>query len=187
MQMLYIDTPIASAAWKIWRSRTVLMRLTPARNPGEHTRESEMATENKGFDLKKPVLMLSAAVIVLGAAPALADDWTDITTGVTVPVDTAHAANGSPGDIKIDTGGSISFSKSGTNTTPQPAVTINSNNSFNQITGTSVSVNNTDQAVGILVDLSNQTLDANNHSTSCGALPMPCHTTTGSIAAGTIN
>jgi len=146
-----------------------------------------MATENKGFDLKKPVLMLSAAVIVLGAVPASADDWTDITTGVTVPVDTAHAANGLPGDIKIDTGGSISFSKSGTFTTPQAAVTINSNNSFNQITGTSVSVNNTDQAVGILVDLSNQSLDANNDSTSCGALPIPCHTTEGIIEAGTIN
>jgi hypothetical protein len=146
-----------------------------------------MATENKGFDLKKPVLMLSAAVIVLGAAPALADDWTDITTGVTVPVDTAHAANGLPGDIKIDTGGSINFSKSGTFTTPQAAVTINSNNSFNQVAGTAVSVNNTDQAVGILVDLSNQSLDASNDSTSCGALPIPCHTTEGIIEAGAIN
>ncbi len=146
-----------------------------------------MATENKGFDLKKPVLMLSAAVIVLGAAPASADNWTDITTALTVPVDTAHAANGSPGDIKIDTGGGITVSKSGTNTVPEPAITINSNNSFNQIGGTTVANNNTDQAVGILVDLSNQNLDATNDSTSCGALPAPCHTTEGIIEAGTIN
>ena len=87
--IFYIVPPSASVAGKIWRSRTVLLRLTPARNPGEHARESGMAIENKGFDLKKPVLMLSAAVIVLGAAPASADDWTDITTNVTVPVDTA--------------------------------------------------------------------------------------------------
>jgi len=146
-----------------------------------------MATENKGFDLKKPVLMLSAAVIVFGAAPALADDWTDITTGVTVPIDTAHAANGSPGDIKIDTDGSLSYSKSGTNDVAVPLITINSNNSFNQISGTTASINNTDQAVGILVDLSNQSLDADNDSTSCGALPIPCHTTEGIIEAGTIN
>ena len=136
--------------------------------------------------MKTPVLMLTAAVIALGAAPASADDWTDITTNVTVPVDTAHAANGSPGDIKIDTAGQITVSKSGTITTPQPAVTINSNNSFNQITGTAITNKDTDQAVGILVDLSTQNLDATNDATSCGALPVPCHTTEGIIEAGTV-
>ena len=136
--------------------------------------------------MKTPVLMLTAAVIALGAAPASADDWTDITTNVTVPVDTAHAANGSPGDIKIDTAGQITVSKSGTITTPQPAVTINSNNSFNQITGTTITNKDTDQAVGILVDLSTQNLDATNDATSCGALPVPCHTTEGIIEAGTV-
>ncbi len=146
-----------------------------------------MATENKGFDLKKPVLMLSAAVIALGAAPAWADDWTDITTAVTVPIDTAHAANGSPGDIKIDTDGSLSYSKSGTNDVAVPLITINSNNSFNQVSGTTAAINNTDQAVGILVNLSNQSLDATNDTTSCGALPVPCHTTEGIIEAGAIN
>ncbi len=146
-----------------------------------------MATENKGFDLKKPVLMLSAAVILLGAAPAWADDWTDITTGVTVPVDTAHANNGAPGDIKLDTGGTITVSKSGTLTTPFAAVTINSNNSFNQVAGTTISNNNTDHAVGVLVDLSNQSLDATNDAASCGALPIPRHTTEGIIEAGGIN
>jgi hypothetical protein len=140
-----------------------------------------MATGNKGFDLKKPVLMLSAAVIALGAVPAAADDWTDITTGVTVPVDTAHAANGSPGDIKLDTAGSITVSKSGTQTTPQPAVTINSNNSFDQIAGTTISNKDTDQAAGILVDLTTQNLDATN--TNCPG----CHTVEGIVTAGTID
>src|SRR5262249_29785239 len=109
------------------------------------------------------------------------DDWTDITTNVTVPVDTAHAANGAPGDIKIDTGGGITISKSGTFTTPQAAVTINSNNSFYQITGTTVSNKNTDHGVGVLVDLSTQNLDASNNN--C----VDCHTTPGIVEAGSID
>jgi hypothetical protein len=146
-----------------------------------------MATDNKGFVLKKPVLMLSAAVIALGAAPAAADDWTDITTGVTVPVDTAHAANGSPGDIKLDTNGTITISKSGTQTAPVPAVTINSNNSFDQVSGTTISNKATDHGVGVLVDLTTQNLDATNDATSCGSLPIPCHTTEGIVDAGAID
>ena len=107
----------------------------------------------QGFDLNKQILMLSAAALALTVGSARADDWTDITTALTVPVDTAHAASGDPGDIKLDTGGSITVALGGA------AVTINSDNSFDAIAGTTISNKNTTDAVGILVDLSTASLD----------------------------
>ena len=139
--------------------------------------------EIKGFALKKQVLLLSVAVAALSAAsPAFAqlDPVDDITTGVTTPLTTATAnpdGSGTPADILLDTGGTITVTVAG------PAVTINSNNSFDGVTTTSISNNNTASAVGMLVDLTTQSLDATNAGCPSGVTP-PCHTTEGIIEAG---
>lgn len=132
-----------------------------------------------GFALKKQFLMLSAAVAIFAATPALADDWTDITEALTVPVNTAEANNGTAGDIKLDDGGSITVQIGG------PVVTINSNNSFYQVGGTTISNKNTAGAVGILVDLTEQSLDATN--AGCPPETPDCHTTEGIVENGTID
>jgi hypothetical protein len=136
--------------------------------------------------LKKQILLLSVALAAFATMPAVADespDWTDITTAITVPVDTAHATpgdpEGTPGDIKLDTGGSITVSVGG------PAVTINSNNSFFEVAGTTISNKNADDAVGILVDLTQQDINATN--SGCPVESPDCHTTEGIVATGTID
>ena len=65
------------------------------------------------------------------------------------------------------------------------AVTINSNNSFDQIAGTTISNTGTDAAVGILVDLTTQNLDATNDPTACPA--GDCHVVEGIVENGTID
>jgi hypothetical protein len=117
--------------------------------------------------LNKQILLLSAALAALASSPAFAEDspdWRDITTEVTVPVDTAHATpgdpEGTPGDIKLDTGGSITVQVEGA------AVTINSNNAFEAVAGTTISNAGTSNAVGILVDLT--TVDRDSTTCSSG-------------------
>jgi Autotransporter beta-domain len=149
-----------------------------------------LAEKVKGFALKKQVLLLSVAVAALSASPAFAqtDPEDDITTAITSPVATATAnpdGSGTPADILLDTGGSITVTTSGTQTTPQAAVTINSNNSFSGLTATTISNNNTDMGVGIMADLTAANIDATNDNPSCNNAP-PCHTFEGITEAGTI-
>ncbi len=132
--------------------------------------------------MKKQVLLLSVAVAALSAAsPAFAqlDPVDDITTALTAPIATATAnpdGSGTPADIILDTGGSVTVTVAG------PAVTINSDNSFKGVTGSEISNANTTGAVGMLIDLTTQSLDATNSAPSC--LTPPCHTTEGIINAG---
>ncbi len=63
-------------------------------------------------------------------------------------------------------------------------MTINSNNSFNQITGTAITNKDTDQAVSIVVV--DRKIGATNDATSCGRNTFPCHATEGIIEAGTV-
>jgi len=141
-----------------------------------------VACKNKGFDLKKQILMLSVAVAASFAMPAFADPdpIDDITTVLTDPIETATAGpDGVPADINIDTDGGITVTVGG------PAVTINSDNSFNQIAGTTISNKNTADAVGILVDLSEHSWDATNDTTICPA--GDCHVVEGIVEKGTID
>jgi hypothetical protein len=79
--------------------------------------------------LNKRALMLTAATAALMSGPAFATcpttppNWTNITTTITVPVDTACANQNSPGTITIATSGSVTIS---TNPFTTPAVTIDS-------------------------------------------------------------
>ena len=126
--------------------------------------------------------MLSVAVAVSFGAPAFADPYPidDITDILTAPITTATAnTDGTPADIKIDAGGGITV------TTGGPAVTINSNNSFDQIAGTTISNKATDSAVGILVDLTKQNLDTTNDAAACPA--GDCHVVEGIVENGTID
>jgi hypothetical protein len=137
--------------------------------------------------LNKQFLLLSVAMAAaLAGSPAFAqlDPEDDITTALTVPVTSATAVNGLPADILLDTGGSITVSTSGANTTPQAAVTIDSDNSFKAITGTTISNKDTTMGVGILVDLTTVPIDAINDpncTTDCA------HTFEGITEAGTID
>ena len=132
--------------------------------------------------MKKQILMLSVATAALIAVPAFADespDWRDITTILSVPIDTAHATpgdpEGTPGDIKIDTGGGVNVALSGA------IVTINSDNSFEQVSGTTITDTNTDSAVGILVDLTTTNRNATNQGCP------DCHTVEGIVENGKID
>lgn len=86
---------------------------------------------------KKPVIRLANEVFVRRSpfvclllagvsVPALADDLT-ISSEVKSPVFTATASNNSPGDITIETGGSVNVAVQGA------AVTLNSNNAIDNI------------------------------------------------------
>ncbi|MBV9989777.1 MAG: autotransporter outer membrane beta-barrel domain-containing protein [Alphaproteobacteria bacterium] len=111
--------------------------------------------------MKKQVLLLSVAVAALAASPAFADDWTDITTALNVPIDTAHAANGEAGDIHIESTGSVTVKLAGA------AVTINSDNSFLADAGSTISNIGTSDAVGILVDLTAHNIDSTCTDVDC--------------------
>src|SRR6185312_5640731 len=115
----------------------------------------------KGLVLKKQVLLLSVAVAALAASPAFADDWTDITTALNVPINTAAADNGAPGDIHIESTGSVNVAIAGA------AVTINSDNSFLADAGSLVANKGTADAVGILVDLTTTNLDSTCSTDGC--------------------
>jgi hypothetical protein len=67
----------------------------------------------KGFVLSKRALMLTAATAALLAGPVLGDDFTDIKTKVTQAVKTSTADNGSPGDIHIESAGSVVITAAG--------------------------------------------------------------------------
>jgi Autotransporter beta-domain len=156
--------------------------------PGSYPKV-RLAEECKGFALKKQVLLLSVAVTALSMSQAFAqtdDPVDDITTAITTPVATATAnpdGSGTPADILLDTGGSITVSTSGTQTVPQAAVTINSNNSFSAVEGTTISNNNTDMGVGIMADLTAADIDATNDGGTC---TTNCHTFEGITEAGAI-
>jgi uncharacterized protein YhjY with autotransporter beta-barrel domain len=70
---------------------------------------------------------LFACLLLAGvSAPALADDLS-ITSSIKTPVATASAANGTPGNITIQQGGSVDIAAQGA------AVTLNSNNSVDNL------------------------------------------------------
>ncbi|HEX4860198.1 MAG TPA: hypothetical protein VFV07_03110, partial [Rhizomicrobium sp.] len=136
--------------------------------------------------MKKQVLLLSVAVAALSVSPAFAqtDPEDDITTALTAPVATATAGpGGTPADILLDTGGSITFTVAGDQTAPQAAVTINSDNSFSGLTATTITVDNTDMAVGIMADLTAADINATN---AAGCTSDCAHTFEGITEAGTI-
>jgi hypothetical protein len=133
--------------------------------------------------LKKQILVLAIAASASWTIPAYADpsEIDDITTILTDPIATATAgASGGPADIVIDTDGGLTIT-SGT-----AAVTINSNNSFEQVGDTTVSFKNTSSAVGILVDLSSGTpINATN---TAGCTPDQCeHVVEGILEQGTVD
>ena len=111
--------------------------------------------------MKKQILTLSVMLAASAGTPAFAqqDPLDDIVTVLTAPISTATAnpdGSGTPADIKIDLLGGVTV------TTGGPAITINSDNSFDQVAGTEVSNMNTDAAVGILVDLTEHNINATN-------------------------
>jgi hypothetical protein len=143
-----------------------------------------MALENKGFDLQKQILMLSVAVAATFSAPVMAqtvpDPILDITTALTQPIQTATAVNGGPGDIVLDTGGSLTV------TSGAAAVTINSDNSFEQVTDTTITYKNADAAVGVLVDLTTHDINATNLA-GCTAGTDCAHVSEGIVMSGDLD
>ncbi|HEY1962416.1 MAG TPA: autotransporter domain-containing protein [Rhizomicrobium sp.] len=94
--------------------------------------------------MSKRALLLTAATAALLTGPVLGDDFTDIKTKVTQAVKTSTAANGSPGNIHIESAGSVVIGAAG------PAVEIDSPNTvFNEGT---ISNTDTDAAVGVQLD-----------------------------------
>ncbi|HVU21008.1 MAG TPA: hypothetical protein VHE09_09775, partial [Rhizomicrobium sp.] len=132
--------------------------------------------------MKKQILVLAIAASTSWAVAASADpsEIDDITTILTDPIATATAgSSGGPADIVIDSGGGLTIT-SGT-----AAVTINSNNSFEQVADTTVSFKNTDSAVGILVDLTQSDLNATN---TPGCTSDTCeHVIQGILEQGTVD
>ena len=112
----------------------------------------------------KRALMLTVAAAALAGAPAHAatitgcdstntTDYTDITTKVTVPVCTAEANKGAPGNIVIETNGSVVAAGPTGSNTLVPAATIDSNNIITnkgtiQFTGVT-------NAIGVQLDTGN--------------------------------
>ncbi|MFL5236094.1 MAG: autotransporter domain-containing protein [Rhizomicrobium sp.] len=92
----------------------------------------------------KRALMLTAAAAALLSGPVLGDNFTDIKTKVTQPVQTSTANNGSPADILIETTGSVVVATAG------PAVEIDSPNS---VTNQGIISNiGTENAIGVRLD-----------------------------------
>ena len=136
--------------------------------------------------MKKQILVLSVVLAASAGMPAFAqqDPLDDITTEITTPIATATAnPDGSltPADIKLDTGGAITISGGTT-----PAVTINSDNSFAQVEGTTLSFKNTNGAVGILTDLTTQSINATN-AAGCAVTNTCAHVVEGILEQGTID
>ncbi|HVZ68509.1 MAG TPA: autotransporter outer membrane beta-barrel domain-containing protein [Rhizomicrobium sp.] len=96
----------------------------------------------------KRSLLLSAASAAALSVPALADNL-DVTTNLTSPVKTSTASNNTPGNITIESNGSITITQSG------PAVTLDSSNTVSLFG--SLSNKNTSNAQGILIDTGNGT------------------------------
>src|SRR6185437_11038759 len=98
----------------------------------------------KGFVLSKRALMLTVAAAALLSRPVLGDDFTDIKTKVTQQIKTSTAANGTPGNILIESSGSVVVAVAG------PAV---ENDSANTVTnqGTISNVGISD-AIGVRLD-----------------------------------
>ena len=103
--------------------------------------------------MNKRALMLTAAAAALlsGQAYGATPDYTDIKTGVTVPIATATATSGAtvgtPGNIIIDTSGAVTIS---TNPPTAPAVTINSSNTVTNTTN--ITYTGVNGAVGVLLE-----------------------------------
>ena len=143
--------------------------------------------------MNKRVLMLSAATAALFLGPALADDL-DVTTALTDPVSTSNANNG-PGDITIESSGSITITQA------VPVVTIDSSNSVSN--AGLLSNKNTTGAIGVEINtgtssvltgdlVNNGTIDLSGSGTSkiginmigTGSFSSPDLTTTDVIALG---
>ena len=85
-----------------------------------------------------PILALAFA-----AAPLAAWAQTDVTTSTTTPLQTATAASGAPGNIVIETAGSISSTAAG------PLITLNSNNTV--LNAGSLSTSEVNDSTGVLI------------------------------------
>ncbi|HEX3664059.1 MAG TPA: autotransporter domain-containing protein [Rhizomicrobium sp.] len=94
--------------------------------------------------MSKRALMLTVAAAALLSRPVLGDDFTDIKTKVTQQIKTSTAANGSPGDILIESNGSVVV------TTAGPAVEIDSANTVTN-NGTISNIGTT-SAIGVQMD-----------------------------------
>ena len=89
-------------------------------------------------------LMLTAATAALVSGVAYADNFTDITTKVTQQIKTSTAADGSPGDILIESTGSVVVGVAG------PAVEIDSANTVTN--KGNISNTATTSAIGVQLD-----------------------------------
>lgn len=88
--------------------------------------------------------MLTAATAALLSGPVMGQDFTDITTKVTQQIKTSTADNGKPGDILIESAGSVVV------TTAGPAVEIDSDNT---VTNQGIISNiGTTGAIGVQLD-----------------------------------
>src|SRR4051794_24289170 len=88
--------------------------------------------------------MLTAATAALLSSPLMAQDFTDITTKVTEQIKTSTAADGVPGDILIESTGSVVVAVAG------PAVEVDSANS---VTNQGLISNlGTNSAIGVQLD-----------------------------------
>lgn len=94
--------------------------------------------------MTKRALMLTAATMALLSGPAMAQDFSDITTEVDQQLMTSTANNGAPSDILIESSGSVVV------TVAAPAIEIDSANSVtNQGKITNL---DTDGAIGVQLD-----------------------------------
>jgi len=113
----------------------------------------------------KRSLLLSAASMAFLPLPALAvNPLLTISNGTTSSVKTSTAVSNAPGDITIDTNGSITVSQTG------PGLTLDSSNNVQILGGAAASISNKnhDGAQGILIDTGTNTTPA----TITGSLVM---------------
>jgi Autotransporter beta-domain len=114
--------------------------------------------------VNKRALMLTVAALALMGTPAYAatvtgcdststTDYTDITTKVTVPLCTSLANKGAPGDILIDTTGSVVVSGPTGNNALVPAITVDSSNIVSN-KGT-IDFEGVSSAIGVQLDSGN--------------------------------
>jgi hypothetical protein len=97
---------------------------------------------------KKLIAAVALAPLSMAAPSALAATQT-ITSSTTTPIATATASSGSPADIQIGSGGNVSAAANGTASSPLALVTLNSNNSVTNLSGT-IASNNFSNVIGIL-------------------------------------
>ena len=91
--------------------------------------------------------------------------------------------NGGPADIVLDTGGSLTVTSGTAAVTISPTDGI-SGNSFEQVDGTTITYKNADAAVGVLVDLTTNNINATNSGCETG---NDCHVVEGIVMDGSLD